>query len=356
MGKPIQQCPLSTKGKVNLRKYLLNPMVVVFGLVLLFAIVYASPSYAQTTTEDIPITDECPPIAAPRDGDGNGDGIGDWKLHNQTDAEGNIIELWCIDPNGVAGDGTPGNPYDEYYALVYVDKKTGERRFIGKCPYEGGDNSGSKTLVDGVVVNTTWRSVDGRGEDDDGDGKVDDAIYKYHPKENNSIVKQHSEDGIIIDERRQNPEASPFNYSDLPPRDPSDNDFWAMVVGIHPGVGERAGPERWTHAFVSITAIDEKTKKPLQGATITIENSEGLLVETLFTSDNGVASVALPVGSYVVKADGATQMLALEQPTLITLSVPAKKKAGYLLVIIAIAIIAVVIALALYKLRSARKS
>jgi hypothetical protein len=255
-----------------------------FGLFVLSLSGIAS---QQTTDETIPIDDTCPPSddSDEKDGDGNGDEVDDWKLHEQTDADGNKVELWCIDPNGVKGDGSEENPYDEYYALVYVDAQTGERKFIGKCPYEGGRNSGKKTHQDGVIVKVWWRSVDKGLIDDDGDGIEDDAIYEYHPP-SDEFIKKHSENGVIVDERTQETETFPFDFGDLPPRNPSEDDFWTLNVGEHLGIGEPSMPDEEVYPVEPVEPVEPiESEEPISGTLLRVteesEDNDGLCLGTL---------------------------------------------------------------------------
>lgn len=254
--------------------------LLVLILVGLFVVGLGAIASQQTTDHTIPINENCPPSGnVERDGDGNGDGINDWKLHEQTDSEGNKVELYCIDPNGVKGNGTPENPYDEYYALVYTDADTGEKKFIGKCPYEGGRNSGKKTHnADGVIINVWWRSVD-KGIDDDGDGIEDDAIYDYDP-EDDKIVKKHSENGVIVEERTQEVETYPFGFGDLPPRNPTEDDFWTLIVGEPLGIGEPSMPDE---EFYGVPVEPVEPVEP-EGTMLRVEDGtdkDGLCLGTL---------------------------------------------------------------------------
>lgn len=262
--------------------------------VLLTAAVPAAVAASGATGTGVQAGASCPATGAPKDGDVNGDGVDDWKLHEQDHANG-TVEVWCVDAN--PADGQPA-----YFAVVWVDEE-GNRHFVGKCPFGGGDNGGAKAVDDdGNLVHLTWVSVDDEN-DDDGDGEVDDAVYRYYPA-NNTVVVGHSENGTIVENRTRTPEEPPFDFEDLPPEDPTDEDFFAVAerpVGELPGEMVLSAESR----DLTVTVRDEATGEPLGGTTVAVRTTDGEPVEALVTSERGTAATSLPAGEYVLDVEGA---------------------------------------------------
>ena len=110
---------------------------------------YQAPDYTRARSS-VDISGDDPPA--------NDWFYGEWVR----DDEGNRVEMWVIDTDGRDNAGTPADPYDEYYAVIYNGKY-----LIGVCPYEGGDNKGVYSYwsragvpVDGIY-RVRWRSIDG---------------------------------------------------------------------------------------------------------------------------------------------------------------------------------------------------
>ena len=100
----------------------------------------------------------------------------DILLATLEDDIGNTIEIKCTDQY----------PYADEYR-VYFTPPGGGQVLIGRCPFERGANRGQffhtgdvapQNGTPDIFVRTRWESRD-RGEDDDGDGKVDTWIYTY---------------------------------------------------------------------------------------------------------------------------------------------------------------------------------
>lgn len=253
------------------------------------------PAGATATALQIEGFASCPPPAGtPKDGDVNG-GVDDWKLDEQEHDNGRL-ELWCVD----------GNP--QYYALVWVDDE-GDRHFIGKCPFGGGLNDADKVVDgNGNLTKSVWTSDDG-GADDDGDGAVDDAIYEYYPG-NGTLVVKHSEDGAIVGNDTRNltpPDGDSFDFDDLAPEHPGDDDFWAVAEQPPKKfAGEMRLTERRT---ATVVVRNETTREPIAGRTVTVRDLDGEAVATLTTADDGTAATELSPGEYVLDVAGAPPRL-----------------------------------------------
>lgn len=153
------------------------------------------------------------PAGAPKDGDGNGDGVNDWLLNVQV--HGNLrVEEYSID-------GGPAGPdlSDFFGKKVYQDlngngtQDPGEAGgFVGRCPYEGGDNTQIKRDVDGDgFLDVVWLSVDRGGQDDDNDGQRDAMLYWYDEATGQVTVTHLEDDQVQGTPQTMDPPADPSN-------------------------------------------------------------------------------------------------------------------------------------------------
>lgn len=186
---------------------------------------------------DIPIPDSAPPSGTPKDGDVNGDGKNDWLLTSIADDEGNKIELWVVDPDGIPSNLSPLSPIDEYYALLFKTHAS-EKYYVGRCPFSGGRNAGwywhigdaNENDIMDRFVGTEWISLDGPDDspvdgktdglersppdlryDDDRDGKTDVFVYKFNVFTRMLSIDNLETDPVIM------PPTVPFSFNDLPP-------------------------------------------------------------------------------------------------------------------------------------------
>ncbi len=271
-------------------------MALVAGLVVLVALAPAVTA-AGTAAAVQAGGGSCPRHDTPKDSDVNGDGNDDWKVHEQSHANGEL-QIWCVDQD--PEDDEP--PHDEYFALVWVDE-SGDRHFVGKCPFGGGLNGGAKRVDDdGNLDRLTWVSID-RPPDDDGDGKTDDAIYQYYPA-NNTLIVKHSENGEIVGNRSRTPPEVPFEYGNLSPSDTSDEDFFAATepTGEFDRTAMVAAHEQ---ANLTVAVRNATTGTPVAGTEVEVLTTDGSAVDTLVTSEDGVAVTTLRPGRYLLSMEGA---------------------------------------------------
>lgn len=267
-------------------------VVAVALAVLLVAAGSAAAAGAATGLQDAD-DDGCPQHGNPKDGDVNGDGVPDWKAHEQEHDNG-TVQLWCVDRD--PDDDQP--PHDEYFALVWIDE-SGDRHFVGKCPYDEGNNHPMKRVDDeGNLERVSWLSVDG-GADDDGDGKTDAAVYRYAPG-NDTLIVAHFEDNLEQDRENRTPPESPFDFDDLKPENTSTDDFFAVAERPAGEFGTAAMTVAADRQNLTVAVREVATGEPLGGASVTIRTTDGEAVETLATSAVGEATTALPAGRYVL--------------------------------------------------------
>jgi len=209
--------PYSFAGKI--RKLLFACSLLIIALVSFTAL----PTYANEKYK-------CPDYSRPKDGDINGDGKKDWNYSRVTDDFGNDVELWGIDPDGKNNTGTAEDPFDEFFAKIFSRTVCGveEKYFVGKCPWEGGDNNETvyfeKVNVGGVekkrFVELVHKSVD-KGTKDEGLPGEDYYEWTYDAKEHKLTTKHYDKNGHeqTSETKTETPPKwkSPGSFNDIPP-------------------------------------------------------------------------------------------------------------------------------------------
>ncbi len=167
----------------------------------------------------------CPDYSKPKDGDVNDDGKADWLYEKSVDDAGNSIELWGVDPDGRQNWPIFGDHNDEFFAVIFGNL-TG-KYFVGKCVFEGGQNSGH-ILVTGDLdkngnadrlIQSLWRSEDG-GLDDANSAPGRDAWeYSFDIGSGLLRVTHFDKDANILSQYTREPSrwASPGEFNDLEP-------------------------------------------------------------------------------------------------------------------------------------------
>lgn len=156
-----------------------------------------------------------PPEGTPTDGDANGDGRGDWLTGEAKFTNGTLRD-WVIDQaNGRE---------DEFHARVF-ERSDGTKRFIAKCPYEGGVNEFKDTTREGRLLKTTWQSTDEGRKDDDRDDKKDRFRYTYDVEKDELLI-EHFEGEELVEKKTKRPPPSGdrFDFRSLPPQNPQNRD------------------------------------------------------------------------------------------------------------------------------------
>jgi len=210
----------------------------------------------DTVHHEISIPEGCPSVdpatgmQRPNNGDGDGDGADDDRqldINGAGDgraqqAPNGSLELWCIDPSIV--------PVGGYYALQWDPAGPAGPRVIGKCPFEGGWNLGWKFINPrtGHVEAIEWESMDHGNRDDDAadeDPDVEDEWeYEYNTGAD-TVEQRHYEDGVLQGDGAgaAAPPTRPFDFGDLLPVNPSNDDPSAESVGGSPcNAADLAGP------------------------------------------------------------------------------------------------------------------
>ncbi|MGI0016675.1 MAG: hypothetical protein ACREBU_24895, partial [Nitrososphaera sp.] len=125
-----------------------------------------------------------PPVGRARTRDIDGDGINDWRMNQQTHGAF-IVEVWCI-----ATHATERRPGVDFFSKRVgndmngdgnIDDPGEELGWVGKCPFEGGQNNQIKKdrNGDGLPDIIYWTSTDFGERDNNMDGRQDTMIYCY---------------------------------------------------------------------------------------------------------------------------------------------------------------------------------
>jgi hypothetical protein len=260
--------------------------------------VFLVPAPPGTVQHEIPILERCPAQdgangTQPNNGDGDGDGDADDR---QLDLNGvkpglasgdpnGSLELWCIDP---VIDGSSGVlVYGGFYSLVYdpAGPMAGPR-FIGKCPFAGGTNWGRKFLNPRTahIQQIQWQSRD-RGADDDGDGKLDEWLYKYDVAAD-TVEQEHIENATSQADGAAPaaPQQRPFTFPDLLPRNPAVDDPTAGLAtgagGMRMDLPRILAGEVATLELRTVIANDGPMASAESAVTVTVEAPDGCAVDS----------------------------------------------------------------------------
>ncbi|HEX4953901.1 MAG TPA: hypothetical protein VF017_10975 [Thermoanaerobaculia bacterium] len=258
--------------------------------VLPYLFVVAGP--AGAVHHEISIPESCPKTPPMVNGDGDGDTAMDDRQLDLNgagtgmaqEAPNGSLQLWCIDPD-------PGPPVRGYYALLWDPAgNAAGPRFVGKCPFKRGWNSGWKFINPRTlhVQQVKWESTD-HNPDDDGDGKLDKWTYLYDTGAD-TVEQEHREDGAVQPDGAgaTAPSALPFDFPKLLPKNPANDN---PTVGGGTGTGGMDGdmPRLLegviaTLSLRTVVANDGPMSPSNASVTITVDAPSGCLVDEAATS------------------------------------------------------------------------